>query len=50
MELVQLPREEYKGKTFEMKYRTSGYYDIAPAEGGFLVEYSKFDAMKEMSF
>lgn len=50
MELMQLPREAYRGKTFEMKYSTSGYYDIAPEDGGFRVAYRKFDALKEMSF
>ena len=50
MEIKQLEREVYAGKKFTARYQTKGYYDIAPSESGFRMEYRSFDEPTERSF
>lgn len=50
MEIKQLEREVYMGKKFTARYQTKGYYDIAPSESGFRMEYRRFDEPTERSF
>ena len=50
IEIKELDKENYSGKSFTLKYQTKGYYDIRPSKTGFSVEYQKFDEAKEMSF
>ncbi len=50
MELKELSKHAYKGKSFVMRYKTSGYFHIDIQDQSFGFHYQKFAAEKEMSF
>lgn len=50
MEIKQLGKETYAGRKFTARYKTHGYYDIAPCENGFRMGYVPFDTPVERSF
>ena len=50
MEIRTLNREDYAGRRFTAHYITNGYYDLRADDGGFRMEYMRFDAPVERSF
>lgn len=50
MDIRQLDRETYAGRTFIARYMTGGYYDICPSDDGFRMEYVSLAAPVEKSF
>lgn len=50
MEIRQLDKEEYQGRTITFHYLTNGYYDIVAGENEFRLTYKRFDGPTEMSF
>ena len=50
MIISKLDEKEYKGKKFELRYFTKGYYDIEKSKDGFRFIYKQFDGAKEMTF
>lgn len=50
MEIRPLDRSIYAGKTFTVRYRTGGYWDISRDGHGFAVRRVPFDAPIERSF
>lgn len=50
MEIVKLDPEKYAGQKFTARYTTNGYYDIVRTDGGFDVEYKRFNLPVERSF
>lgn len=50
IEIIELDKETYSGKSFTMRYETKGYYDIQPKETGFQIDYKTFTKPKKMSF
>ena len=50
MEIRTLNREDYAGRRFTARYITNGYYDLRADDGGFRMEYTRFEAPVERSF
>lgn len=50
IEILELDKEKYIGKSFKLHYMTKGYYDIEQTKSGFDISYKLFDKIKEMSF
>ena len=50
MEIRTLNREDYAGRRFTARYITNGYYDLRADDGGFRMEYTRFEAPLERSF
>lgn len=50
IEIKELSKEEYQGKPFVARYKTTGYYDLEIQDDCFRLVYRKFGFEKEMSF
>ena len=50
MEIRPLDRKSYAGRRFTARYTTNGYYDLRADDGGFRMEYTRFEAPVERSF
>ena len=50
MEIRNLDRDAYAGRSFTARYETRGYYDIRKTAAGFDVEYRPFDRAVQKSF
>ena len=50
MEIRPLRHEDYAGRRFTACYITNGYYDLRADDGGFRMEYTRFEAPVERSF
>ena len=50
MEIRTLNRKDYAGRRFTAHYITNGYYDLRADDGGFRMEYTRFEAPVERSF
>lgn len=50
VEIKELDKEIYSGKSFTLHYKTKGYYDIKSTTTGFDITYKTFEEPKEMSF
>ncbi len=50
MTIKRLEQNEYIGKKFTARYKTSGYYDIRPDENGFSITYTPFGKIIEKAF
>lgn len=50
MEIIKLDNKMYAGRQFTLRYKTNGYYNIQPEDGGFKITYQTFEEPAEMSF